>query len=156
MSLKVKRLSRIFCACCLYSHVTSILRYIFSLNKYQGVRENERNMSARTTLTCTIHSICALLTVIRLRFWCVYRASVAAGGCKISVLLFICAIKISFTVAHNRAQSRIYSASTRMDQLFVLKGKCLAVSVLMLASHKKRQTLNAYLFLFYLNVIVRT
>ena len=34
-----------------------------SLNKAQRARDNERNMSTRATLTCTIHTICALLRV---------------------------------------------------------------------------------------------
>lgn len=61
---KIKRLSRVFLRVFpVKPRNTNVTVYFFSLNKPQRARENERNMSARTTLTCTIHTICALLRV---------------------------------------------------------------------------------------------
>lgn len=80
---KIKRLSRVFCVriVCIARNV-NVMVYFFSLNKPQRARENERNMSTRATLTCTIctfsraqkRTFHAFLTVISLRFSCVFRA----------------------------------------------------------------------------------
>ena len=61
---KIKRLSRVFLRVFpVKPRNTYVAVYFFALNKAQRARANERNMNTHTTLTCKIHTICALLRV---------------------------------------------------------------------------------------------